>query len=498
MSPSRRCWSLLLLLCIPWAAYAHVGSKDVFEEVSASPYKLYVTIRPPSVIPGVATVEVRALGAPVSGINITPMPMTGEAAKHAPTPDKMNLSPVDKAFFTGSVWMMEFGSWQIRFDISGASGDRRVSVPVPAASLSLARMNKGMAVLLAALGTLLVCGMAGIVKAAMSEAQLQPGLSPTPSLRRRGLVAMCVSLVCMLGVVWAGGRWWHVEAALYSVGLYHPLTTDATLSSNVLDLKVGSSHSTIVYKTRRNDDFLLDHGKVMHLYAIREPEMDAVFHLHPDLVGPGDFRLKLPVMPPGEYKLYGDVVHANGFPETLVAALAIPPKMPGRALQPDDAEGAPAALSQGLLGASYTLPDGYSMVWDQPAFLSADTAYTFHFSLLDPSGRPAAHMRTYLGMAGHAAFVKTDGTVFAHVHPEGSAAMAALMLANNEGAAPAASASMSGMAGMPGMAMTADSDLTSNAVEFPYGFPTPGRYRIFVQMKHDATVETGTFDALVK
>jgi hypothetical protein len=33
-------------------------------------------------------------------------------------------------------------------------------------------------------------------------------------------------------------------------------------------------------------------------------------------------------------------------------------------------------------------------------------------------------------MAGHAAFVKTDGTVFAHTHPEGSAAMQAMMLAN--------------------------------------------------------------------
>ena len=32
-------------------------------------------------------------------------------------------------------------------------------------------------------------------------------------------------------------------------------------------------------------------------------------------------------------------------------------------------------------------------------------------------------------------------------------------------------------------------------VEFPYGFPSPGRYRIFIQMKHANTVETGVFDA---
>ena len=35
-------------------------------------------------------------------------------------------------------------------------------------------------------------------------------------------------------------------------------------------------------------------------------------------------------------------------------------------------------------------------------------------------------------------------------------------------------------------------------VEFPYGFPSPGRYRIFIQMKHSEIVETGIFDATVQ
>ena len=56
--------------------------------------------------------------------------------------------------------------------------------------------------------------------------------------------------------------------------------------------------------------------------------------------------------------------------------------------------------------------------------------------------------------------------------------MPALMLAN-------------GMAG--GMEMP--SGPLTNVVEFPYGFPKPGAYRIFVQMKHGDTVETGVFDA---
>ena len=61
------------------------------------------------------------------------------------------------------------------------------------------------------------------------------------------------------------------------------------------------------------------------------------------------------------------------------------------------------------------------------ATLNASTGYTFHFRLLDPAGKPAADLQPYLGMAGHAAFVKTDGTVFAHTHSDGSAAVADVM-----------------------------------------------------------------------
>ncbi len=225
--------------------------------------------------------------------------------------------------------------------------------------------------------------------------------------------------------------------------------------------------------------------------------MDAVFHLHPALVSAGDLRMNLPSMPPGTYRLYADIVHANGFPETLSANLTIPPDLPPAPLAPEDASAAPPPLSQGELGVAYKLPDGYTMVWERPAELSANTAYAFRFRLVDATGQPASDVRPYLGMAGHAAFVKTDGTVFAHTHPEGSAAMQAMMLANG------GSAEMGGM-DQDGPPSSGGSDTAATAehipptVEFPYGFPSPGRYRIFIQMKHANTVETGVFDADVR
>jgi hypothetical protein len=489
---------LLCALAAPSPAHAHVGSKDVFETVDAGPYKLYITIRMPIVIPGVATVEVRSSGANVSGIRITPLPITGEASKHPPTPDPMTRSAADPAFFTGSLWMMAPGSWEVRFEVAGEGGVQTTSVPVPAVALSTLKMQRGLGITLGVLGLFLVVSMAGIVAAAVRDARLEPGATPSPSRRRRATLATVGSLVFMSLVVWSGAKWWNAEAATYSLDVYHPLNVDPVLSGNVLDLNVGAFHPDSQRRPeserrgRSNNDFLLDHGHLMHLYAIREPEMDAVFHLHPDLAGTGDFRISLPAMPPGDYTLYGDVVHASGFPETLVSRIAVPANMPQGAPGPDDAAAYPQPLSAGELGNSYKLQDGYVMVWDRPAPLTANTAYSFRFHLLDAGGNAATDMRPYMGMAGHAAFVKTDGSVFAHTHPDGSADMAALMLANNSNEH--AGTNMEGM----NMDMSEPADPVSNTVEFPYGFPSSGRYRIFVQMKHGTTVETGAFDALVR
>ena len=478
---------LILLLCLTPLAHAHVGSKDVFETVHAGPYTLYVTVRPPNVIPGVATVEIRSSAAAIDSLKITPLPVTGEASRHPPAADTMQQSATDKQFYTGTVWMMAPGAWQVRIEANGSAGAQTATVPVLAVPVTTLHMQKGMGFVLGLLGIFLVVSMAGVAAASVREARLTPGVEPTMELRRRGFVMMAIALAVMLGAVYLGGKWWDVEAADYAENVFRPASTTATLDGNQLDLHVQRVESEDVRRRRANSDYLPDHGHLMHLYAIRQPAMDAAFHLHPELVAKGDFRMQLPAMPPGRYRLYGDVVHATGLPETLLATIDIPATMQGTALSPEDAEATPAALSAGLLGPTYKLPDGYTMRWDPPATITASTGYSFRFTLLDPQGRPASDMQPYLGMAGHAAFVKADGSVFAHTHPEGSAAMADVMLANASlDAAPA---------GMTAMDAPAHIDPT---VDFPYGFPTPGRYRIFIQVKHGGVVETGVFDANVQ
>ena len=98
-----------------------------------------------------------------------------------------------------------------------------------------------------------------------------------------------------------------------------------------------------------------------------------------------------------------------------------------------------------------------------------------------------------MGMAGHAEFVSSDMSVFAHIHPAGSVSMAALDLANSGGVIDDTRA-----LSPPGMAMAMSASALDPEVSFPYGFPKAGEYRIFVQVKRAGQVQTGVFDAHVR
>jgi hypothetical protein len=516
----------MLLSPVTASALAHVGSPDIYAESNAGPYRLFVTIRPPLVIPGIAKIEVQgpsawAAGSPrISEIEIAPIPLTGEASLHPPVADKMKHPAEDGQFFTGALWIMGSGSWQVRFTVHGSAGDAVLSIPVPATASSTLGMTTGLGIFLGALGLLLVAGVIGIVGAAARDAQLPPGAPVSVSGRKRAVIAMAIALVLMILAVWRCAVWWNSEAADYGHYVYKPLTMQATLTSH--DTIAGQKLDLLIsdpgwLRSRKTDDFVLDHDHLMHLYLIREPGIDVVYHLHPEQIAPAEFQLTLPSMPAGSYNLYADVVHATGFPETLVAKLDLP-EIAGRPLAGDDARGfalpvvpaagAAACPANPPLGSRFPLLDGYTMVWDNPQTVPAKTPQIFRFSLLDAHGNPAPDRALYMGMPGHAAFVKDDGSVFAHVHPSGTVSMAALMMAaaQNQGSASGAMAAMPGMdhastpvAPTPDIGTVREGKSGANtlpeAVGFPYGFPTPGAYRILVQMKHGDTVETGAFDA---
>jgi hypothetical protein len=88
-----------------------------------------------------------------------------------------------------------------------------------------------------------------------------------------------------------------------------------------------------------------------------------------------------------------------------------------------------------------------------------------------------------MDMPGHAIIVRRDLSVFAHVHPSGTAPMASIALAQH--APNMVAQHTDNMAALPA------------TVTFPYGFPRAGEYRLFVQVKRSAGVQTGVFDVRV-
>ena len=491
-------------------AYAHIGSPDIYLDGSAGPYSLFITVRPPLVIPGVAEIEVRASSVDVTGIQAVPMPMSGAGAKLAPVPDQLRVSPQDRQSFTGALWLMAPGSWQVRLTVTGVRGPASLSVPVPAAARAVKSMQAGLGTVLLLLGILLSAGVIAMTGASVREVRLPPGTLPSARQVRASRIAMGVSCAMLALLLWGGYHWWGQEATAYGENVYKPLQMKASLSpSHLLTLRLTDpgwldAPGWRALFTRSVDDFVPDHNHIMHLYALRQPGLDRVYHLHPDVTGPGIFALQLPSMAAGTYNLYADVVHQNGFPETLVSKLYLESDVNGRALGLDEAAGSGKPWSEQSASdtSAFTLPDSYRMSWlrkpgDVP---HARAAQAFRFRLTRPDGTPQPDMALYMGMLGHAAFVKTDGTVFAHIHPSGTVSMAALSLAQQQttASAPAdkSAETMGEMEGMTHAAPNASGSLP-NEVTFPYGFPSAGRYRIFVQMKHGDAVETGIFDVSV-
>jgi hypothetical protein len=245
-------------------------------------------------------------------------------------------------------------------------------------------------------------------------------------------------------------------------------------------------------------EIIPDHGHLMHLFLIREPEMDRMFHLHPQRNG-SDFTLQLPEMPAGQYHIFADVVDSSGFPWTFVGDIRLP-QINGGTMIGDDSEGVAAPLSaSGVDSDVFVLPDHNRIVWERNGPpLRAGASESFRFRVEDAEGKPVA-IQPYMGMPGHAEFVRTDFSVFAHVHPAGSVSMAAFEMA--QAGLPSSSLAPSEMntaMTMPGMSMPTLSESLPPEVSFPYGFPSAGTYRIFVQVKHDGQIETAAFDAHVQ
>lgn len=488
MSRGRACLvACVAVVCTTAGLNAHVGSPDVFVDGLAGPYRLLVTVRPPHAIPGVADVEILAPAGDVREVRIVPLPLTGPGAQFAPVADVAAPSHDDPRFFVGHLWMMSAGAWQVRATATGNRGRGDLSVPVPTLPQATLAMSPMLRVLLAMFALVLCAGLVAIVSAAAREARLGPGEAVGSRDRRRGRIAGVIAAAIVLAALVLGNRWWGAEASAYDRYVYKPLDGAATFEPGGRARL--SLHDPGWLPSRTLDDLIADHDHLMHLFVL-SPSLDRFWHLHPDQVSTGEFDVGLPPMPSGRYQLFADIVHATGVSETIAAGLEVPqrPDSHGADLAMDDSEwpgrGQPPAAQPDAVD----LGDGSRMVWvREKGPLPAKRLTMLTFRIEDRTGQPARDLELYMGMPGHAVVVRHDLGVFAHIHPSGSAPMAAMEIGRRAlGAGSQTPAHVHGAGGLP------------PEVTFPYGFPGPGDYRLFVQVKRGGRVQTGAFDARVE
>src|SRR5437588_10009822 len=158
---------LLILAACAFPLSAHVGSPDVFLEGNAGPYKLFVTVRVPQVIPGIAEIEIRSESNDITDIRIAPMQLTGPGSQYPPALEPAERSKNDPQFFRGSLWLMEFGALQVRIEVDGANGKGLLAVPIPAVAQRLLPMQRSLGAVLFVFMIVLSLTMVAIVPAAV-------------------------------------------------------------------------------------------------------------------------------------------------------------------------------------------------------------------------------------------------------------------------------------------------------------------------------------------
>jgi hypothetical protein len=467
-------------------ASAHIGSPAVVFDGAAGPYAVRVIILPPPVIPGRAEINVRLLQNETEPVKVTVLPVNWRAGLNgAPPPDEATLVPGDPSLRHGELWLMGPGSYSVHVTVAGARGRGTVIVPVVAQASRRLGMPAALGVLLSVLGAVLFWGAVTLVGTGVRESVLPPGVPFSPAQRRRGYAAVAAAAIVLGAGLYGGKRWWDgVDRDFRSNELYRPNPLTATVSgtgdSRVLHLTVGRDGTY----TRGRVLLIPDHGKLMHLFMIREPQLDALAHIHPIVSGPRSFEVAVPPLPDGTYRLYADITYETGYAATLTTTVDLHPTANGPATtmpsqDPDDSWHIAAPADAPAAGPRLVLAGA--------AALRAGEDLSLNFAVQDAAGRPV-EIEPYMGMRGHAALRRSDGSVFAHLHPVGTISMAAqeffIAQADRARGAPAPMDHR----------MHQHFGGTGNTVSFPYLFPQPGSYRMWVQTKVAGQVITGVFD----
>ena len=199
-----------------------------------------------------------------------------------------------------------------------------------------------------------------------------------------------------------------------------------------------SAPSTFVFRIDTSTGVVLTkfellHERRLHLIVLSRNLVDYL-HVHPTMDSDGSWRVAVPPLNPGSYRVYADFQPTGSERITLGSDLQVPGPVPTVALPPMS----PTAETDGYQVAMSGVPIVGSST------LNFDVSHNGQSLATDP----------YLGAAGHLVVIRAGDLGYLHVHP---------------------------------------SDGPDPTVRFVAEFPTPGTYRLFFDFSHDGAVHTASF-----
>ena len=178
-------------------------------------------------------------------------------------------------------------------------------------------------------------------------------------------------------------------------------------------------------------DFDVEHTKRMHLILVRR-DMTGFQHLHPEQQRDGSWTTTARLDDAGSYRLFADY-STGGEARTLASDLRV--------------DGAAELADLPAPATTARTDSGYDVRLDGAG---DDVRFTV------TRGGQAVHVEPYLGADGHLVALREGDLAYLHVHP-----------VEGEG--------------------------HDDSIRFGAEFPTPGRYRLFLQFKHEGEVHTAAF-----
>jgi hypothetical protein len=183
-------------------------------------------------------------------------------------------------------------------------------------------------------------------------------------------------------------------------------------------------------------DFDVEHTKRLHLIAVRR-DLTGYQHVHPVEHPDGSWSVPLRFAQPGIYRVYADFKARGGEKTTLATDVFVPGDFQPRAVP------APATTVS---------VDGYDVALKGEPKAGAEGDLEFTVS---QNGKPVT-VQPYLGADGHLVALREGDLAYLHVHPGGT----------------------------PG---------NGGPIPFMTEYPSAGRYRLFLQFKHNNKVHTAAF-----